>query len=403
MRLYPSILAVFLTACVPSKQSELKHDWSKLRRDGTNSMIQQCKYGEVPAPMDKISELNIATKYLQDLGSLITTNVTNSLLAEGKMSPFTDKLAYNNLCLEVVELGESNAYSVPRTGNIYFGIQMLKNAANDAQVAAILTHEMVHILMAHESDNVSPNLRLSEIVSEERFAEIGSLCDSADYRDLDDMFFQDVLGYSQEVREAQSRLTSVLISFKKKPEPFQTLFECAFAAARQADVAKLSELSEQPLKTRDAAFIESWNQRKNAFVALANDVSIQTAIQEAQYITDRIKGEFKGDEDAMYNWREDEADEVGLELLHRAGFKVKEAVRFWMAELQRSEGTLVECGEAMSSDSVPPRGDRSHPNTCHRIKNMGVDEMRAHMSEYRDNPSNVVTVFEGVLDDIKSR
>ena len=56
------------------------------------------------------------------------------------------------------ELGEKNAYAVPRFGNIYFDINFLKNANNDAQVAAVLTHEMSHILLAHESDHLSPNL-----------------------------------------------------------------------------------------------------------------------------------------------------------------------------------------------------------------------------------------------------
>ena len=35
---------------------------------------------------------------------------------------------------------------------------MMKNTYNDAQVAAILSHEMAHILMAHNSDHISPNL-----------------------------------------------------------------------------------------------------------------------------------------------------------------------------------------------------------------------------------------------------
>ena len=84
MRVSLSVLAIVVVACVPSNGSKVKHEWSKVRRDGLNSMIQKCEYGQLPTS----AKLDKATKYLQKLGKHISDNVTKSFENDGMKSPF---------------------------------------------------------------------------------------------------------------------------------------------------------------------------------------------------------------------------------------------------------------------------------------------------------------------------
>ena len=73
-----------------------------------------------------------------------------------------------------------------------------------------------------------------------------------------------------------------------------------------------------------------------------------------------------------------------------------------MFELQRNEGTVEECGQKMGSGEIIAN-DKTHPDMCHRIKNLAYSELRKHAEHYRKNPSEVSTVFEGELEAIKAK
>ena len=347
-------------------------------------------------------ELDDATKYLNKLAALIAENTNNSAKADGIAEPFSGKFALDNFCIEVVDLPENNAYSLPKFGNIYFDIDMMKNANNDAQVAAILSHEMAHILMAHNSDHISPNLRPSDLGATKELETMRAQCGDLQHLRLDSEVFGRFADRNETTKEIDDRLFSFFLDRKERELVFSLMHECDFAIQRQEDIKTMIDLSKDKLAVASDDSKNTWNEDMANYYKSLKDENAMKVLEDYKKIKNRIFSEFK-EPDAIHNWKEQEADEVGLEILYRSNFNVKEAYRFWMFELQRNEGTVEECGQKMGSGEIIARGDKTHPDMCHRIKNLAYSELRKHAEHYRKNPSEVSTVFEGELEAIKAK
>lgn len=110
-----------------------------------------------------------------------------------------------------------------------------------------------------------------------------------------------------------------------------------------------------------------------------------------------------------YNWAEAEADQVGLELLLRAGFHPDGAKGIFNVFIEDSEtqslSTDQKRKEAVESCQktlddlksgkqieMPSRGNESHPESCWRLVNTGYTELQIHNAHYAPFLQNATTI-----------
>jgi hypothetical protein len=121
-----------------------------------------------------------------------------------------------------------------------------------------------------------------------------------------------------------------------------------------------------------------------------------------------------------YNWMEAEADQVGLELFLKAGFKPdgsQELFKLLIQSVEDSKSTnitatqddVTKCLQILSNLKAgsqvdfPERGNLTHPNTCWRLVNTGYTELQIHSSHYAPYLSKALNeeVIPGALAAIK--
>jgi len=102
-----------------------------------------------------------------------------------------------------------------------------------------------------------------------------------------------------------------------------------------------------------------------------------------------------------YNWSEQEADEVGLELYLRSGFKWSSYV--WIETAIMGKDESEKClHDNIEKHVAPTRGTKSHPEDCWRMYNNLVTEAELHKTDYAHFESNNLTeIAPGKLIEIK--
>lgn len=108
--------------------------------------------------------------------------------------------------------------------------------------------------------------------------------------------------------------------------------------------------------------------------------------------------------DLSFNWREQEADEVGYELYFRAGFEPSEMSGFERSLIVEEE--YQKClDDRVKLKVLPTRGTRSHPEHCWRIYDRMVLEPEFDEDVYAPLMENAktVTLFPGELDALKPK
>jgi hypothetical protein len=122
-----------------------------------------------------------------------------------------------------------------------------------------------------------------------------------------------------------------------------------------------------------------------------------------------------------YNWMEAEADQVGLELLLRAGispegefdlFKmfIQEVADEAATDEQKKKEPLEKCLQTLSDlksgqkVEIPPRGIETHPESCWRLVNTSYTELKIHESHYSAylKKATKIEIVPGELAKIKS-
>lgn len=103
----------------------------------------------------------------------------------------------------------------------------------------------------------------------------------------------------------------------------------------------------------------------------------QAAIKEESQAIDTVMGE-KG---ANANWREEQADTLGLRLFLQWGGRAEDFFNALVRTLSRKDPELVDyIGDLFKSDDLsavpaPPRGDERHPSPKWRVYNLLVREL----------------------------
>lgn len=432
------IVMMFSPSCKSRNDlSSTKHDIGVVTRDieGITSCQQRFIRGKHPD----------ADKYLVKLLGHI---------AKGNPDTFKGALSPASICLETVEKSGLNAFALPGKNKIEFNSSLLKAAGSDAEVAAVMAHELAHLSMQskHTEGDVPP-----AVLKHPQWIEVRKKFDIK-HRALTD-----------KRKVIQDNSDQVLA--KKRA----ILDDCTTRASDKLknEVAVLRVMRFVPFKPLENApgdaleLSKHWNEIAGARLLMCTDVDDRVAldklgrgsprisleqarIKAADYMlrVEKVRDQvqeiigsdkaremdemeatlatlnsqklaldpfFKQVRDdfdrfitdvagpgAKFNWTEQEADEVGYELYLRAGFKSEYYT--WLDRRLLPSAELETClNENIAKKVAPLRGEKSHPSACWRIYNIEVLEEELHKDTYVPLKDKAFTkeLFPGELDDIK--
>lgn len=409
-----------------SPQSHAKHLFGQTTRD--SKQVTLCHWNE------KESSNVTADRYLAKLVAKIT---------EKNPKTFQDQFLPENICLYTIKDSTINAFAWLGTNKIVVNTGLILAAQNDAEIAFTLSHELAHLTMqsAH-MDEVPPAVFLHPdwtAVRDEFERETQRVqTRSRPLRDASHSHFKNrkkiCLDWSATLPEALRKDIKLL-----ENERFQLMSEAETASF--PDYQKVLEMEVPTLTGGDnirdtctscaivprknsVTSIEPFNTHYNAVFAALKTASPtlllqwQTDLEQERVLKKEIKiaeeslkpFQLKFDEfitrvagaGANFNWREQEADEVGYEFALRTELKPEYAS--WIQRNAMKEPEYQDCMNTHVAKRNPPtRGNGSHPEYCWRIYDFLVLEADYHKQDYAPLLENakIVTFFDGELDAVK--
>lgn len=128
-------LPVVHAACAPPVDAEARGSTSsRSERRSEAGSLDACDES------DSLEALPTAQRYLS---ALVTR------IASASPKTFRDGLARDKLCVVVTDDARANGHADPFSGKVSIGRGVIELAANDAQVASIVSHELAHITRRH--------------------------------------------------------------------------------------------------------------------------------------------------------------------------------------------------------------------------------------------------------------
>lgn len=392
--------------------SNLRHEFGATRIGVDESMFEPCDRSEFDP---KYSEAN---DYLTALGAEIMRKNPET---------FTGVYAPEKICIYVTNDSVAGASTSPRKRTIQFTIGILRWFSNDAEVAAVLAHELAHIARMHNKGALGGFIGGWEYkfnVRPEAYQYIRSIADRPDVVKLRERLDQAVT--------EQKKLQQMDEEFSAKiQDSLNSLFQFAkdqgftdqdlkngnpkvhelLVAQKSAEIAKHSEMLQ---RYEEEGFLDK-RIRKDREV-----IEIKLAIE------DIIKAALPAQE--HFSWTEREADDVGLELFVRTGLDPNYYSSFPRIFLKREEANWAPIGgtpppsrtvsgckqlieqvmktgvqdikiyedfEYAQARNIP------HPDLCYRWYQI-VRELELHKSDYAPFIGQTREIFPGRLQRVKS-
>ncbi|HYX33358.1 MAG TPA: M48 family metalloprotease [Oligoflexus sp.] len=377
-------------SCGPAEKSELDHTFGVTSRARTVPLASCEKQGG--------SDPNV--QYVQTvLDSLTSANPAT----------FKGLLASSKFCLRVIESSELNASADTTTGIIQMNTQALRESIHDADVAAILAHELAHITMNHvytlEHDKVAKNSNIEALNSQLTANERKELETKAGYfPELADILKKDVgvfktLTTLESYSDIEYAVNLAQITLKLS-SPTQQEKSDFFDQLDYIDSETGANPKDHTILDKSAGWKSIRLVLEKSFAPLAALQSKRSElIRQIRTIPrDKIIDDGAG---AERNWKEQEADEVGFELYLRAGYKADRYTSIDKIMLSK-RATEKECNDLLTKGEVPARGSQSHPSSCWRIFNNNR-EKTLHTKEYAPFLKNSkLTIKAGELEKIKA-
>ena len=416
------------TSCLkPGQNSKIKHKFGETNR--ADADVVACVYDE------KASENKVADQYLKAIATEIATHNPNT---------FKGKFAIENICTYYKTDQKVNAYAYMKQNSIHFYSGLINVAGSDSEIAAAMAHELAHLTMHSEHLEAAPELllnpewqKLTKDSHEKRAAlnkEVAQLNAifvtqdnalnlaeqkliakwSADQKERGkdlggkrwnlNFFIDDLpifpgyrtVGLSDGTISPDGTIAPIvpivpssepeldinveIAKYKKNAEAFAAEIKKAFPVETNALYQQYERLSSLK-KQRD----ESRSRLEN----------IGAEMEEASARLDP-KGQ-------RHNWMEEEADEVGLEIYLRAGFKWSDFP--WLHAKQLKPDEMERCRKNHIEKNVEPkRGDGTHPENCWRVFDIMVTEARFHKEDYAPFVNNSkVSIADSKLSEIKRK
>lgn len=430
-----TIASLSVTSCLkPVHISKIKHKFGETNRSDTDA--QPCVYDET------ISENKVADQYLKSIATAIASHNPDT---------FKGSFAIGKICIYYRADSKLNAMAILKKNMIYFGSDTINAAASDAEIAAILAHELAHLTMQTEHIDIAPQLLLnpewqklikgahergtavnSEITRLNRALEPANQSINAAEQKLIAKLVPGQKKRAKDLGYKRLDLSSMLINTQNPPmnpkelNIFPGYRTIAFAdgiLTADGSIARFNPPSRtHPEAAKDLAEYQKSaadfaNELKRAFPtdveALYQQYEkispIETQKDEAWSRLTKLQQEMDDASARLdpkgirHNWTEQEADEVGFELYLRAGFRWSDFP--WLFARQMMADELERCRKDHIEKNVEPtRGDSSHPANCWRVFNVLVTEAQLHKDEYAPFVNNsVVNLTNGKLSEIKRK
>ena len=246
---------------------------------------------------------------------------------------FSGRFAPDKFCISIKDNSSSNASAVMKYRSIFFNIGLMLDATNDAEVAAVLGHELAHITLGHHTElHTFPKLTADDKFKRETLRDRHAQADKKFWQVFNFEALQvhelEILGNSMSKDDYLKKFKSVLT-----PGHPSCLTNC------------------------------------NEVITLYSDViNLQDEIK-------LISLKYYSKEDVA-NKAERDADEVGFEFYAKAQWPASEYTRYDIKDLGDDANRCLQ-----SSKNLEERGTESHPETCWRVHNQ-KDEIFNHESDY---------------------
>lgn len=453
MSLFPmfvSLIWMLLAVSCKSRDSvssETKHTFGKTRREPTGELgdCTQKTFQEL-ARRDDV-ESPEATAYVRKIAAQVM-----------KANPDTFSGVYDpsKICLYVVKRSDVNASAASDIRNIFFNTGMLEIMDNDAELASVISHELSHITMQHVMDQPYEKLEESEewktagrkLQDELKAIEAKSQAIFAENNKLEEQLGQQGAELDQKAsaamnserealtKEAQSIQTELLDSDSKypadsierdllrglwmailpgkprfygipreedklqEPDAIQLLPDLVNKIKNHNDRVKaLNEKEKKAFPTQWAALEKTIKSIREVPARLAV-VSEESAQKEKEILA--LKEKIVGS--ALYNWAEEEADDVGFELYLRAGWSPAFYSNIFFKHLAAKNEDVAACKALLQVQTEPERGKGFHPSNCWRVYNATIEEMNDHKHPYSElvKNANRLDLFPGELAKIQA-
>jgi hypothetical protein len=423
-----TLYAHFLgTSCKTTSSSDVKHEIGSITRRTQAFSCQPTK------PDKKMEEFH---SYITDhIKRIVSTSV----------SVIPSQFGAEKFCVLVEDGPIINAYALG-DGTIAVVRGLLKVTDNDAQFAAVVAHEMAHILQGHGSERIPDDMqnnsdykKLFDLMRQNREA----------LQKLQKKYEQSIAANPEKTKQFGPNLTlyfSILDAYASalSEDPYtswsQDLYKNIvlepFPEGLKGSSANFAKRKSWPTPTlrgmaqdarqnilglKDQNLVKEFLQIEKVYLKDYSSVLLHAfKYSEADRRAKLIMSVSAGLERAS-NWREQEADEVGFELYLRAGYDYRQYIKL-LENLERSVKEQVAAGgqnAARLSVNIGPnvkvesladeiagkscqRGTATHPNPCWRMADIKL-EWEKHNEFYANlSPQNpLVHVFGDRLNKIR--
>lgn len=409
-------IALLGTSCSPNNpRSDIQHTFGKTRRE-PNKPLEVC---EKKTPAD--ATLAAAQSYIQHIAYFIM---------QKNPQTFSGIYAPEKFCFEVVDSFAVNANADPNTGKITFYTGLLEVMQNDGNIAAVMAHELAHVTLRHDEDTEKEEVAndprwkseaptLKNRLTSLRASDNNILKNGAQLRQQRDSL-DDQLNLSETESLAQKRaqleqtyqdLSLTISSHMGRDDGdayMALLSKMTYPLPRIPDAADLFDIGDIPTPStaeynKLSTAVVQYEKDRAAWIA--EDQQTQASLWQ-QY--NSVSASLKQNDDALaknmlekdrtlkslddlraavigntsHNWREEEADDVGLEFFLRAGLAPLNFFRIFDVFDQQHKHSVASCA-VQNESAIIERGDDSHPAACWRYYNAQVLEMSDHAADYK--------------------
>lgn len=441
-------LAFGCTQGVPN-QNKLKHDFSRLNL-GENSRVQletckQADYNPASATdFHKEKSLKMqasVSAYIKHLASTIMERVNASLEADGLVPLFSGAFDPSNFCFSSSSASNTSPNASMQTRNLTmkFEPSLIEKLGDESAIASVVCHELAHATMSHGFHDIDPVI-LEEILDDN--AEKQSLIEAATVLhpiklDLNEQLIEKIYGLDSAEYQKLIELNTLLkeffnshflasiVHFFSKSNILTdqifindiyakifTIFEDSYR--EKTDHIEDFNLTD-PEEKQWAYFVQNMDMILHPNVSSNNEsrseiFSPRSALTFVEEFAKKLGEAYHGEKYGYLNWKESQADEVGLELCARAGVDISKYGDFFAQLVNRfssSTDKLTSCLESIETDNIPARSAGSHPDPCWRLFDVSVLEPSKHQAEYEalakrveKKPLATFDMLEQVLKDI---
>lgn len=377
--------AIF-SSCKPGElSSQLQHDFGDTSVKPKHALVD-CHSNSSQAFVTKKGQFPKSTAYIKQIAQH---------LMNANSSTFAGPYASSKFCFETQYEPSYNAYAVPTHREVVFHTGALLTFRNDAEVAAVMAHELAHITMQHAG-----------VLTHSDFKKIGAHAQ----------------GLSQQLDQIREQLNSKSTAITKLHEEIKELMDDIAASSREdRDAVQNIRAIEQILMENSGLELISPTQWKGYADQLSkhyatimggahaeNGVAVRYKVDEVARLEKElndisirsfnVEDEFRnaaaekiGGFEQLSNGKEREADEVGYELylrarMHPGHFLAAESNGVQEVGVGQQLAAYLYCIKNMLVNLriEPYRGYSTHPTGCWRLYNIFINENLSHKDDYKD-------------------